>query len=72
MTPQSQTLRKWYSGMSLQEDWWAVWLGLTFFSLGLLSITGVVQASPQDRRGFVVRDFYLRSFRRMTVPLVTP
>jgi uncharacterized membrane protein YadS len=27
--------------MSLQEDWWAVWVGLTFFFLGLLSITGV-------------------------------
>jgi uncharacterized membrane protein YadS len=28
-------------GMLSQEDWWAVWLGLTFFFLGLLSITGV-------------------------------
>jgi uncharacterized membrane protein YadS len=27
--------------MLSQEDWWAVWLGLTFFFLGLLSITGV-------------------------------
>jgi uncharacterized membrane protein YadS len=27
--------------MSTQEDWWAVWLGLSFFFLGLLSITGV-------------------------------
>jgi uncharacterized membrane protein YadS len=27
--------------MATQEDWWAVWLGLTFFSLGLLSIVGI-------------------------------
>jgi uncharacterized membrane protein YadS len=27
--------------MLTQEDWWAVWMGLTFFFLGLLSITGV-------------------------------
>jgi len=27
--------------MSTQEDWWSVWLGLSFFFLGLLSITGV-------------------------------
>ncbi len=33
--------RKWYSGMLLQEDWWAVWLGVGFFLLGLLSIAGV-------------------------------
>lgn len=33
--------RKWYSGMLSQEDWWAVWLGFTFFFLGILSIFGV-------------------------------
>lgn len=33
--------RKWYSGMLSQEDWWAVWMGLFFFVLGLLSIAGV-------------------------------
>lgn len=33
--------RKWYSGMTTQEDWWAVWLGLTFFVLGLLTIFGI-------------------------------
>ena len=33
--------KRWYSGMTTSEDWWAVWLGLTFFSLGLLSVTGV-------------------------------
>ena len=33
--------RKWYSGMLSQEDWWAVWLGLTFFFLGLLTLFGV-------------------------------
>jgi len=27
--------------MATTEDWWAVWLGLTFFALGLLSMTGV-------------------------------
>jgi len=32
--------RKWYSGMLTQEDWWAVWLGLSFFALGLLTIFG--------------------------------
>ena len=35
------TNRRWYSGMLTQEDWWAVWLGLFFFFLGFLSITGV-------------------------------
>ncbi len=39
--PMSLENRKWYSGMSSQEDWWSVWLGFTFFFLGLLSITGV-------------------------------
>jgi uncharacterized membrane protein YadS len=41
MAQQALTNRRWYSGMSTQEDWWAVWLGLAFFFLGLLSITGV-------------------------------
>jgi len=41
MSSQAMTSRKWYSGMSTQEDWWAVWLGLAFFFLGLLSIFGV-------------------------------
>lgn len=35
------TNRKWYSGMLSTEDWWAVWMGLFLFSLGLLSLTGV-------------------------------
>lgn len=39
MTPQIN--RKWYSGMLSTEDWWAVWMGLTFFFLGLLSLAGV-------------------------------
>jgi uncharacterized membrane protein YadS len=33
--------RRWYSGMLQQEDWWSVWLGFTFFFLGLLSIFGL-------------------------------
>ena len=33
--------RRWYSGMLAQEDWWSVWLGLGFFTLGLMSIVGV-------------------------------
>ncbi len=33
--------RKWYSGMTTQEDWWAVWLGLFMFTLGLLSVSGI-------------------------------
>ncbi len=36
-----QTNRKWYSGMLSTEDWWAVWMGLGFFFLGLLSLAGV-------------------------------
>jgi len=41
MAEPTLTHRRWYSGMLTQEDWWAVWLGLTFFFLGLLSVTGV-------------------------------
>lgn len=37
----AKTQRAWYSGMASTEDWWAVWLGLTFFGLGLLTIFGV-------------------------------
>lgn len=37
----AKTQRAWYSGMSTSEDWWAVWLGLTFFILGLLTLAGV-------------------------------
>ncbi len=33
--------KKWYSGMFRTEDWWAAWLGLFFFALGLLSIWGL-------------------------------
>ncbi len=33
--------RKWYSGMLGTEDWWAVWLGLFMFAMGLLSIWGI-------------------------------
>ncbi len=36
-----QTNTKWYSGMLTKEDWWAAWLGLFFFGLGLLSIWGL-------------------------------
>jgi len=37
----SRVNRRWYSGMSTSEDWWAVWLGFAFFFLGVLSVTGV-------------------------------
>lgn len=37
----AQQQRAWYSGMATTEDWWAVWLGLAFFGLGLLTIFGV-------------------------------
>jgi len=33
--------RRWYSGMLSTEDWWAVWLGLFMFLMGLLSIWGI-------------------------------
>jgi uncharacterized membrane protein YadS len=33
--------RKWNSGMLTTEDWWAVWLGLIMFSVGMLSIWGI-------------------------------
>jgi uncharacterized membrane protein YadS len=33
--------RKWHSGMLSTEDWWSVWLGFTFFFLGLTSLFGV-------------------------------
>ncbi len=37
----SQINKKWYQGMFSNEDWWAAWLGLFFFGLGLLSIWGL-------------------------------
>ncbi len=37
----SQVNKKWYQGMLNNEDWWAAWLGLFFFGLGLLSIWGL-------------------------------
>ena len=39
MTPHIN--RKWYSGMVTTEDWWAVWLGVGFFALALLTLVGV-------------------------------
>lgn len=41
MAGTAMTNRRWYSGMTTQEDWWSVWLGLGFFTLGLLSLAGV-------------------------------
>ena len=35
------TNRRWYSGMSSTEDWWAVWLGLFLFAVSLISIWGL-------------------------------
>jgi uncharacterized membrane protein YadS len=37
----AKTQRSWYSGMVTTEDWWAVWLGLAFFALGLLTLAGI-------------------------------
>jgi uncharacterized membrane protein YadS len=37
----AKTQRSWYSGMATTEDWWAVWLGLAFFALGLLTLSGI-------------------------------
>ena len=33
--------RKWYSGMISTEDWWAAWLGIFLFLLGMLHIFGI-------------------------------
>ncbi len=33
--------RKWYSGITSTEDWWAVWIALLFTFLGLMSLAGV-------------------------------
>lgn len=63
------TNRKWYSGMTTQEDWWAVWMGLFFFFLGFLSITGVDLVgwavyptawvfSPPGNKGLISHAFY--------------
>jgi uncharacterized membrane protein YadS len=42
--------RKWYTGMVSTEDWWAVWIGLFFVSLGLLAaISGV------DFTGWIIK-----------------
>jgi len=45
----SQLNKKWYQGMFSNEDWWAAWLGLFFFGLGLLSIWGI------DAVGWIVK-----------------
>ncbi len=34
----NKAYKKWYSGMFGTEDWWAAWLGLFLFTLGILSI----------------------------------
>lgn len=65
----AMTNRKWYSGMTTQEDWWAVWMGLFFFVLGFLSITGVDLVgwavyptkwvfSPMAGKGAIGKAFY--------------
>ena len=36
-----QVNRKWYSGMLDSEDWWAAWLGLFLFGLGMLYIFNI-------------------------------
>ncbi len=54
--PPSLEKRRWYSGMSTTEDWWSVWVGLLFFALGLLSLTGLDLvgwiAYPSEWAGF--------------------
>ena len=61
--------RKWYSGMLSQEDWWAVWMGLFLFFLGLLSLAGLDLVgwatypsawvfNPVDGTGAISKAFY--------------
>ncbi|MCP4602071.1 MAG: putative sulfate exporter family transporter [Proteobacteria bacterium] len=42
--------KKWHHGILSTEDWWAVWIGLFFVSLGLLAaVTGI------DSTGWIVK-----------------
>ncbi|MBW1859304.1 MAG: putative sulfate exporter family transporter [Deltaproteobacteria bacterium] len=42
--------RRWYSGMSSTEDWWAVWIGLFFVLLGFIAaVSGI------DLTGWIVK-----------------
>ncbi|GBE35259.1 hypothetical protein BMS3Bbin06_01797 [bacterium BMS3Bbin06] len=64
------TNRKWYTGMLTQEDWWAVWLGVGFFFLGLLNLAGIdvvgfltyptkwVANVPEGGKGAIGHAFY--------------
>ena len=42
--------RRWYNGMLSTEDWWAVWIGLLFVSLGLFAASSGV-----DSTGWIVK-----------------
>jgi len=42
--------RRWHDGMLSTEDWWAVWIGLFFASLGLLAA-----ASGVESTGWIVK-----------------
>ncbi|MEJ2314287.1 MAG: putative sulfate exporter family transporter [Nitrospirota bacterium] len=62
--------RKWYTGMTTQEDWWAVWLGVGFFFLSLMNIYGLdlvgwmvyptkwVLSPPEGGKGAISGAFY--------------
>ena len=66
----TMTNRKWYTGMLSQEDWWAVWMGLFFFGLGLLTCFNIdvigwvtyptkwVFSPPEGGKGAISSAFY--------------
>ena len=58
--------RKWYSGMSTQEDWWAVWLGLFMFAMGLLSIWGIDAVGWQFKPSTWTFDNPMKAFKPST------
>lgn len=66
-----ETERRWNTGMLSTEDWWAVWIGLFFVALGMITAaTGV------DLTGWIVKFSgwvdISKSFRASSKGLVSP